>query len=171
MQIIDIVVSEYVGCMEPRRLRLDVVVQEMEAKTGMSAIVFHESLRAAANELGDLLKALHVCEGNLAFFERTVQFQVGWIEWLQAQHIGLNQLRFGTGKIINIPHVQRPIEEGVASSLSLGASLSRESLEQVRTLRNRIRIQLSVVSLYLAVYYLIRLMTPDIQGCKPHRTE
>ncbi|KAL8911137.1 MAG: hypothetical protein Q9171_003628 [Xanthocarpia ochracea] len=146
MQIMDIVVSEYVWWMEPRRQRLDVLVREMEAKTGMSGHIFHESLRAAANELGDLLKDLHVCEGNLAFLERTVQFQVGWIEWLQAQHIGLNQLRFGTDKIINIPHVQRPIEEGVASSLSLGASLSRESLEQVRTLRNRIRIQLSVVA-------------------------
>ncbi|KAL8857596.1 MAG: hypothetical protein Q9178_005924 [Gyalolechia marmorata] len=142
--------SEYVGCMEPRRMRLDVLVREMEAKTGMSGHVFHESLRAAANDLGDLLKDLHVCEGNLAFFERTVHFQVGWIEWLQAQHIGLNQLRFGTGEIINIPHVQRPIEEGVASSLNLGASISRESLEQVRTLRNRIRIQLSVVANLIA---------------------
>lgn len=92
------------------------------------------------------MRELHVCEGQLAFFERTVQFQAGWIEWLQAQHAVLNQLRFGTRELISLPPFRRPVEEGVVSSLSLCASLSRESLEQARTLRNRVRIQLSVVS-------------------------
>ncbi|KAL8727233.1 MAG: hypothetical protein Q9166_006197 [cf. Caloplaca sp. 2 TL-2023] len=144
MQVIDTAVSEYVALMEPQRQSLDVRVRELEAKTGMGAHVFDESQRAAANELNDLLKDLHVCEGLLAFFERTVQFQVGWIEWLQSQHSVLNQLRFGAREISNLPPLHRPAEEGVASSLGLCASLSRESFEQVRTLRNRIRIQLSV---------------------------
>ncbi|KAL8653138.1 MAG: hypothetical protein Q9226_003963 [Calogaya cf. arnoldii] len=150
MQIIDTVVSEYVAFLETERPYLDVSLRQLEAKTGMSAHVFDESQRAAATELNDLLRDLHVCEGQLAFFERTVQFQAGWIEWLQAQHLFLNELRFGTGEIINLPPIHRPIEEGVASSLSLCASLSRESLEQVRTLRNRVRIQLSVVATLIA---------------------
>lgn len=146
MQIVDTVVSEYVALMEPHRHSLDVSLRQLEAKTGMGAHVFDESQRVAATELNDLMRDLHLCEGQLAFFERTTEFQAGWIEWLQAQHSVLNQLRFGTGEIINLPPVHRPVEEGVASSLSLCASLSRESLEQVRTLRNRVRIQLSVVS-------------------------
>ncbi|KAL8788932.1 MAG: hypothetical protein Q9213_001455 [Squamulea squamosa] len=150
LQILDTIVSEYLAWMEVERQRLDVYVRELEGKTGMGAHVFDPSRRVAAKELNDLLEELHVCEGELAFHERTVQFQVGWIEWLQAQHLFLNLLRFGTREIIDLPPTKRPIEEGVASSLSLCASLSRESFEQVRTLRNRIRIQLSVVANFIA---------------------
>ncbi|KAL8821261.1 MAG: hypothetical protein Q9223_000686 [Gallowayella weberi] len=146
LQLIETVVSEYVGLMEQRRQSLDIRVRELEAKTGMSAHTFDESQKAAADELNDLLKALHVDEGNLAFFERTVQFQVGFIEWLQAQQSILNQHRFGQVEIIRLPLIHRPVEEGIAFSLGLCASLSRESLEQMKTLRNRIRIQLSCVS-------------------------
>ncbi|KAI4221703.1 MAG: hypothetical protein LQ349_007785 [Xanthoria aureola] len=146
MQIVDTIVSEYVALMEPHRHSLDVSLRQLEAKTGMGAHEFHESQRVAATELNDLMRELHVCEGQLAFFERTVQFQAGWIEWLQAQHPVLNQLRFGTRELISLPPLHRPAEEGVASSLSLCASLSRESLEQARTLRNRVRIQLSVAA-------------------------
>ncbi|KAL8894251.1 MAG: hypothetical protein Q9192_004482 [Flavoplaca navasiana] len=145
LQIIDTVVSEYVALLETKRRTIDVGLQQLEAKTGMGAHVFDDSQRAAAAELNDLLKALHLCEGQLAFFERAVQFQVGCIEWLQAQHLGLNQLRFGIGEVINLPPAHRSLEEGVATSLGLCASFTRESLEQVRTLRNRVRIQLSVV--------------------------
>ncbi|KAI4271694.1 MAG: hypothetical protein LQ337_005830 [Flavoplaca oasis] len=144
MQILDAVVSEYVALLETKRRTLDVGLQQLEAKTGMGAHVFDDSQRAAAAELNDLLKALHICEGQLAFFERAVQFQVGCIEWLQAQHLGLNQLRFGIGEVINLPPAHRSLEGGVASSLGLCASFTRESLEQVRTLRDRVRIQLSV---------------------------
>ncbi|KAI4235213.1 MAG: hypothetical protein L6R40_006510 [Gallowayella cf. fulva] len=136
--------------MESQRRILDNRVRELEAKTGMGALAFDESQRVSSNEHNDLLKALHVCEGQLGFFERTVQFQVGWIEWLQTQHVVLNQLRFGEGEVRQLPPVHRPVEEGVASSLSLCASFSRESFEQVRTLRNRIRIQLSVVANLIA---------------------
>ncbi|KAL9632232.1 MAG: hypothetical protein Q9204_003877 [Flavoplaca sp. TL-2023a] len=137
-------VSEYAALLETKRHTLDVGLRQLEAKTGMGAHVFDDSQRAAAAELNDLLKALHLCEGQLAFFERTVQFQVGCIEWLQAQHLALNQLRFGTGEVIHLPPAHRSLEEGVAFSLGLCASFTRESLEQVRTLRNRVRIQLSV---------------------------
>ncbi|KAL8733814.1 MAG: hypothetical protein Q9181_003433 [Wetmoreana brouardii] len=146
LQAMDIVASEIVGLMEPERQTLDVRVRGLEAKTGMSALSFDESQRAAANEHNALLKDLHVCEGQLAFFERTTDFQVGWIEWLEAQHSVLNQLRFGSCEVSGIAPEHRAAEECIASSFSLCASLSRERLEQVRTLRNRIRIQLSVVS-------------------------
>ncbi|KAL8946946.1 MAG: hypothetical protein Q9222_006724 [Ikaeria aurantiellina] len=116
----------------------------------MSAHMFDESQKAAASEYGALLKELHVCEGNLAFFERTVQFQVGWIEWLQVQHAALNRLRFGTEDVLKIPAAYRCAEEEVAFSLGLCASFSRERFEQVKTLRNRIRIQLSVVANFIA---------------------
>ncbi|KAI4272203.1 MAG: hypothetical protein L6R35_006490 [Caloplaca aegaea] len=145
-----VLTSEYVALMEPERQALDVTVRELEAKTGMSAHLFDESQRAAAHEHNALLKDLHVCEGLLAFFERTTQFQVGWIEWLHVQQAALNQLRFGTCELPNLPAANRQPEEIVASSMSLCASLSRERLEQVRTLRNRIRIQLSVVANLIA---------------------
>lgn len=145
LQMILVIVSHIVGLMEPARQNIDVRVRELEAKTGMSAHIFDESQKAAATEYSALLKDLHICEGQLAFFERTTQFQSGWIEWLGAQHTVLNRLRFGTPNIFEIPPQERQAEEIVASSLSLDASFSRERLEQVRTLRNRIRIQLSVV--------------------------
>lgn len=150
LQTVLVIVSHIVGLMEPARQKMDVRVRELEAKTGMSAHIFDESQRAAATEYSALLKDLHICEGQLAFFERTTQFQAVWIEWLQAQHKVLNRLRFGTPDIFDIPPQQKQAEEIVASSLSLDASFSRERLEQVQTLRNRIRIQLSVVS-YLCV--------------------
>ncbi|KAL8801531.1 MAG: hypothetical protein Q9182_004373 [Xanthomendoza sp. 2 TL-2023] len=162
-QLIETVVSEYVGLMEHRRQSLDVHVRELEAKTGMSALIFDESQKAAADELNDLLKALHVYEGHLAFFERTVQFQVGWIEWLQAQQSILNQHRFGQVEVIRLPLIHRPIEEGIAFSLGLCASLSRESLEQVRTLRNRIRIQLSCVSQIGTMLFCLPFLTLAIK--------
>ncbi|KAL9589038.1 MAG: hypothetical protein Q9203_002166 [Teloschistes exilis] len=149
LQMILVIVSHIVGLMEPARQNIDVRVRELEAKTGMSAHIFDESQKAAATEYSALLKDLHICEGQLAFFERTIQFQSGWIEWLGAQHTVLNRLRFGTPDIFDIPPQARQAEEIVASSLSLDASFSRERLEQVRTLRNRIRIQLSVVANFM----------------------
>ncbi|KAL8712166.1 MAG: hypothetical protein Q9220_003600 [cf. Caloplaca sp. 1 TL-2023] len=149
LKIVEIVVSEYAALMEPQRQSLDVRVRELEAKTGMSAHIFDESQRAAANEHSALLKDLHVLEGLLAFSERTTQFQVGWIEWLQIQHSTLNHLRFGTRDIFQMPAPNRSAEEGIASSLNLCASFSRERLEQVRTLRERMRIQLSVVANFI----------------------
>ena len=146
-QVLDIVISEYVAFMEPERELLDVRVRELEAKTGMSAHIFDESQKAAADEHSTLLKDLHVCEGLLAFFERTTQFQVGWIEWSQAQHAALTEICYGTSDILKMAPADRAVEEEVvASSLSLCASFSRERLEQVKTLRNRIRIQLGLVS-------------------------
>lgn len=132
-QMVDIIVSEIVALMEPERRIIDVHVQELQAKTGMSALVFNESQRAATNEDGTLLKDLHICEGRLGFFERTTQFQVGWIEWLQLQHSTLLQHRFGTCEMFEISYPCRPAEECIASSLALCASFSRERLEQVKT--------------------------------------
>ncbi|KAI4185217.1 MAG: hypothetical protein LQ346_005946 [Caloplaca aetnensis] len=145
LQVINILVSEYEALMESDRQDLDIRVRELEAKTGMSAHIFDESLRAAANEHNALLKDLHVCDGQLAFYERTQKFQVGLIEWLQAQHETLNHFRFGVRELQGIPPADRPAEEVVTSSFDLLASLSRERLEQVCSLRNRIRIQLNVV--------------------------
>lgn len=171
-QILDIVVSEYVALMEPERQLLDVRVRELEAKTGMSAHIFDESQKAAADEHNALLKDLHVCEGLLAFFERTTQFQVGWIEWLQGQHAVLTELRFGTCEVLKLAPADRPIEEEVvASSLGLCASFSRERLEQVRTLRNRIRIQLSVVSSQCPDASKSALFNLQRSGCEPYCTE
>ncbi|KAL9594747.1 MAG: hypothetical protein Q9219_006859 [cf. Caloplaca sp. 3 TL-2023] len=149
-QVLNIIVSEYVALMEPERQLLDVRVRELEAKTGMSAHIFDESQKAAADEHNSLLKDLHVLEGLLAFFERTTQFQVDWIMWLQAQHASLNELRLGTCDILAMTPEIRRVEENVASSLSLCTSFSRERLEQVKTLRNRIQIQLSIVANLIA---------------------
>ncbi|KAL8871664.1 MAG: hypothetical protein Q9174_002554 [Haloplaca sp. 1 TL-2023] len=150
LRLIECLVSEIVGPMEPERQKLDVRVRDLEAKTGMSAHVFDESHKASADEHSTLLKDLHVCEGLLAFFERTVQFQVGWIEWLQTQQAVLNQHRFGVSEVPKLPSSWRAAEEGIASSLASSGSFSRETLEQVKTLRNRIRIQLSVVANFIA---------------------
>ncbi|KAL8828646.1 MAG: hypothetical protein Q9170_006512 [Blastenia crenularia] len=149
-QILDIVVSEYEALMEPERRLLDVRVRALESKTGMSAHIFDESQQAAADEHNALLKDLHICEGLLAFFERTTQFQVGMIEWLEIQHGILTRLRFGTSEIFALLPGRAIEEEIVASSFHLCLSFSTERLEQVKTLRDRIRIQLSVVANFIA---------------------
>lgn len=147
LQVISVLVSEYMAFLKTALRNKDDRVGELEAKTGMSALRFDESQRAAATEHNSLLKNLHVCESGLGFLERTAQFQVRWIEWLQSQHAALNRLRFGTCEIISIAPADVQVEEEiVASSLSLHASFSSGQLEEIRTLRNRTRIQLSVVS-------------------------
>ena len=150
-QGLNVMVSEYVAMMETERLTLDNRVRELEAKTGMSAHIYEDSQKAAAAEYNDLLKNLHICEGLLALFERITQFQVGWMEWLQVQHTLLTELRFRTSEIRKIAPAKRQAEEFVQSSLELCSSMSRERLEQVRTLRNRIRIQLSVVNILVDI--------------------
>lgn len=92
----------------------------------MSAHIYEESQKAAAEEHNDLLRNLHIREGLLAFFERTTQFQPGWIEWLQVHDPLLNELRFGTSEIRKIAPTERQAEEIVASSLELCSSMSRE---------------------------------------------
>ena len=163
-------VPEIVGPMEPERQKLDVRVIDLEAKTGMSAHVFDESHQASADEHSSLLKDLHVCEGLLAFFERTVQFQVGWIELLQTQQSVLNHHRFGVNEVPKLPSSWRAAEEGIASSLASSGSFSKETLEQVRTLRNRIRIRLSVVCLS-TVQSLGHKLTVRTAGGQLCRTE
>ncbi len=136
--------------MEEERGTLDDEVKHLEAKTGMCAHIYDESQRAVATEHAALHKDLHVCEGLLTAFERTIEFQVRWIEYLQRQHDTLNELRLGTSNIRAMDPIDRTGIQKVVVSLELSASLSRERLEQVRTLKSRIQIQLSVVRFQLS---------------------
>ncbi|KAI9702332.1 MAG: hypothetical protein M1836_000811 [Candelina mexicana] len=148
--ILSTTVSEYVSWMEHERSRYDDTVRHLESKTGMCSITYDDSQRAVAAEYAALLKDLHKCEGNLRNFERTVEFQVRWIEFLRKQQYALNELRLGTFDIKAMNSVDRPGSQRVAASFDLSASFSRERLEQVRTLKSRIQIQLSVVANLIA---------------------
>lgn len=161
--MLNVIVSEYIALMETERQTLDVRVRELEAKTGMSAHIYEDKQKAAEGEHNDLFRELHICEGLLAFFERTTQFQVGWVEWLEAQHALLTEFRFGTSEIRKIALKERQAEENVASSLQLCSSMSKERLEQVRTLRNRIRIQLSVVNALHEIFCRKKAETDNAQ--------
>lgn len=140
------IVSEYVSMMEYERRVLDFNVRDQESKTGMAAHIHDESLRAAAAEYFSLTKDLHVCEGLLLFFERTIEFQVRWIQFLRKQHDTFTLLRFGISEATNLEQQFKIGSQKITASLDLSVSLSRERLEQVKTLSRRIQIQLSVVA-------------------------
>ncbi|KAI9773483.1 MAG: hypothetical protein M1835_006160 [Candelina submexicana] len=148
--ILSIALSDYGSWMESERRSLDDSVLHFEAKTGMGALIYDESERAAAAEHTALVKDLHLCEGLLIMFERIVEFQVRWIEFMQKQHDTLNELRLGTSILRDMKQIDRPGNHKVTTSLELSASFSRERLEQVRTLKSRIQIQLSVVANLIA---------------------
>ena len=144
--ILEIFVSQINRYMETDRLNLDVKVRNLESKTGMSGHYFPEQLRATNADLEVVRKEMHTCEGLLAFFAKICEFEMRWTEWLRKQHNEMSLIRFGTYDVREMEPKYRPTISQVIASLDLGASLARERYEQVKTLCNRIQIQLDVVS-------------------------
>jgi hypothetical protein len=148
--ILSSIFAEYSTIIEYERRRLDLMVRDQEAKTGMGAHMHDESLRASAQQYTELAEALHVCGGLMMFFGRTIEFQVDCTSFLLEQHVILNELR---SKLLwreshetrqatpsNIQEYQK-----VHDLLSLSLSFQRNRLSQVRILSQRVQIQLSVV--------------------------
>ncbi|KAL9611108.1 MAG: hypothetical protein Q9167_004241 [Letrouitia subvulpina] len=145
-KIIEVITSETLGWMESERLTFDLEVRRLEAKTGMSGHHSDVDSRLEAKHMGELISDLHKCGGQLSFFERMCEFQARWIGWLRCQHSWINEIRTGTNDFRKMDAVYRPSVSKVAASLDLGASFATERHEQVKTLNNRIKIQLSIAA-------------------------
>lgn len=144
-KILEVITSETLAWMESERQMLDLEVRGLEAKTGMSGHHSDADARWEAKNMGELIRNLHMCGGQLAFFQRMCEFQARWIGWLRCQHSWINEIRTGTNDFRKMDAIHRPAVSKVAASLDLGASFATERHEQVKTLSNRIKIQLSIV--------------------------
>jgi hypothetical protein len=143
--ILGAIFAEYSSILEDERRRLHRLVREKEAKTGITALYYNKSLRATAAQYASLIKEFHICEGFLMFFERTVEYQVGCIQFLQAQHFVLNALR-SQALALSHPGELIPLNSyNTRDSLDLSATFSRHRVCQVKTLSRRMQIQLDVV--------------------------
>lgn len=153
--ILSSVLAEYSTLLENERRRLDVIVREQEAKTGMGAHLHDTSLRASAEQYSDLVKALHNCQGYLMFFYRTIEFQASCAAFLSAQHAVLKELRSEVSWLEREKKKAPPsivVEyQKIHDSLNLSASFQRNRLIQVKSLSSRVQIQLSVVRSSLSV--------------------
>lgn len=144
-KILEVITSETLAWMESERQKLDLEVRALETKTGMSGHHSDGDSRLEARYMGELISNLHKCGGQSAFFQRMCEFQARWIHWLRCQHSWVNEIRTGTSDVRNMDAIHRPAVSKVAASLDLGASFATERHEQVKTLSNRIKIQLSIV--------------------------
>src|SRR2546430_9661900 len=98
------------------------------------------SLRAQATEYGDLNCTLHVVEGYIMFFGRTLDYQIGLLKFLEEQHMRFQKLSASSGDNLE----RNPMTLRVGDSSRQSLSLTTHRLEQVRTLDRRIQIQLGV---------------------------
>ena len=139
--VLSAIVAEYCSMMEYERRKLDFSVRDQESKTGITAHIYDESLRAQATQYGDLNRALHVVEGYILFFERTTDYQIGLLRFLEEQHERFQTLLQSCGENIE----RNPMTLRVGDSLRQTLSLTTQRLKQVKTLDRRIQIQLGVV--------------------------
>jgi hypothetical protein len=141
--VLSAIMAEYSSMMEYERRTLDFSVRDQESKTGATAHIYDESLRAQATEYADLVRALHVLEGFVLIFQRTLDYQVGLLKFLEEQ-----QRQFQLFSLSYDENVRRnPMTLRVDDSLRQSLSLTTHRWEQVRTLDRRIQIQIGVVSL------------------------
>ena len=91
--VLSAIVAEYSSLMEYERRRLDFAIREHESKTGASAHMYDESFRAQTQEYAILNQALHVTEGYVTFFHRTLNFQIDLITFLRQQHLQFKALQ------------------------------------------------------------------------------
>jgi hypothetical protein len=145
--VLSAVTAEYSSMMEYERRTLDFSVRDQESKTGATALIYDESLRAQATEYGDLVRALHVTEGLVMFFQRSLDYQVGLLKFLEERHRQFQTLSLSYGENVE----RNPMTLRVGDSLRQSLSLTTHRLEQVKTLDRRIQIQIGVVGLFLCV--------------------
>lgn len=145
--VLSAVMAEYSSMMEYERRTLDFSVRDQESKTGATALIYDESLRAQATEYGDLVRALHATEGFVMFFQRSLDYQVGLLKFLEERHRQFQTLSLSYGENVE----RNPMTLRVGDSLRQSLSLATHRLEQVKTLDRRIQIQIGVVGLFLCV--------------------
>lgn len=158
--VISAIVAEHSSMMEYKRRELDFSVRDQESKTGVTAHFYDESLRAQATEYGDLIRALHLVEGNVMFFERTLDYQIGLLKFLQEEHKRFQMLSQSRGENVE----RNPMTLRVGDSFRQSLSLTTHRLEQVMTLDRRIQIQLGVVSISFLPRNLIKLMFHQVHN-------
>ena len=158
--VLSAIMAEYSSMMEYERRTLDFSVRDQESKTGATALIYDESLRAQATEYGDLVRALHVVEGFVLFFQRTLDYQVGLLKFLEEQH-----RQFQTLSLSYSENVKRnPMTLRVGDSLRQSLSLTTHRLEQVKTLDRRIHIQIGVVGSSFLLRNVMKLTLSQVQN-------
>lgn len=163
--VLSAIMAEYSSMMEYERRTLDFSVRDQESKTGATAHIYDESLRVQAAEYGDLVRALHVIDGLVMIFQRTLDYQVGLLKFLEEQHG-----QFQTLSLSYSENAERnPMTLRVGDSLRQSLSLATHRLEQVKTLDRRIQIQIGVVGLFLFVEKCHE--AHSIAGTEPHISE
>jgi Mg2+ and Co2+ transporter CorA len=158
--VLSAIMAEHSSMMEYERGKLDFSVRDQESKTGVTALIYDESLRAQATEYCDLIRALHVVEGYVMFFGRTLDHQIGLMRFLQEQHMHFQTLSQSCGDNVE----RNPMTLRVGDSFRQSLSLTAHRLEQVKTLDRRIQIQLGVVSLSLLSRNLLKLIFHQVQN-------
>jgi hypothetical protein len=141
--VLSAIMAEYSWMMECERRSLDLAVLDQESKTGITAHIHDESLRARTTEYGDLVRSLHITEGFVMFFQKTLDYQVGLLKFLEEQHRQFQKLSLACGESVELNQITLRVGDSLRQTLSL----TTNSLEQVKTLDRRIQIQIGVVGL------------------------
>jgi intracellular sulfur oxidation DsrE/DsrF family protein len=158
--VLSAIMAECSSRMEYGRRKLDFSVRDQESKTGATAYFCDESLRAQASEYGDLVRTLHVVEALVMFFQRTLEYQVGLLKFLEEQHRQFQMLSLSYGENVE----RNPPTLRVGDSLRQSLSLTTHRLEQVKTLDRRIQIQIRVVDLPFCLRNVMKLTLPQVQN-------
>lgn len=158
--VISAIAAEHCAIMEYRLRGLEISVCGQESKTGAAAVFYDESLRAQATEYGDLIHKLHLHQGYVMFFGRTLNYQVGLMRFLQEEHSKFQMLSQTRGEDLE----RNPMSLRVSDSFRQSLSLTTHRLEQVKTLDRRIQIQLGVVSISFLPGKVVKLTSHQVQN-------
>lgn len=139
------IVSESVAMLEEQRNALDAEVSTREASTGVTLVTWTLRKQISIDAYPPLFDMLHLCQQELMYMERTLEFEVHLIAFLREQHDTLTQMRLQNTSSEDAKMAIRAQAQKITNSFSMSASQIQHMLNQVRTLSLRIRIQLGIV--------------------------
>lgn len=139
------IIAESVVLLEKQRDVLDTEVQEREASTGVTPMAWKMRTEVPIDAYPPLFDMLHLCQQDLMFMERTIDFQVQLIQFLQEQHRELTDMRLLVASSDTERSSIRSQAQKIINSFAMSASQIHHMLSQVGTLSLRIRIQLGIV--------------------------
>ena len=139
------VIGEISLILEEERYDRDCQVQWAEAKTGVSFLKLHPSLKADSFDTNST-QDLHNVAGGLRAFERVIDFQTGCIEYLIQQHKRMTRLRKIAMRYLqqDSASLDNAVEQ-TRRSLDLSLTFSQNRHKQILVLINRIMTQVKVV--------------------------
>jgi hypothetical protein len=142
--VIAAILHEYSSRTEMERSHLDRVVCHQEAKTGVALHSYDKSRYCDISEYSTFKRDLHVLDAALVAFDRVCAFQVEVTNLLHRERVGFIQDCKHQGRPQWLQSVARGTDRASASLL-LSITLAEKRLGQLRTLSQRVQIQLSVV--------------------------